>query len=36
MIICYNDTTRPIEQIDITENKEKQNFKNTADKAYTR
>ena len=45
MIACCNDGTRPvifkIERIDIPENKEekqwleKQNFKNTADDAYT-
>lgn len=45
MIACYNDGTRPvifkIERIDIPENRDeeewlsKQNFKNTADNAYT-
>ena len=45
MIACCNDGTRPvifkIERIDIPENEEeeawlqKQNFTNTADKAYT-
>ena len=45
MIACYNDGTRPvifkIERIDIPESEEekqwleKQNFKNTADDAYT-
>ncbi len=45
MIACCNDGTRPvifkIERIDIPENEEerewleKQNFKNTADEAYT-